>query len=113
MKKQNSSGLSGITFGHMKVCDLRQSLADFESAISHIHYATHYSPKEWQKSINAMIAKKGKGCMVSYLRTINLTEVDFNFNNKIMARDVLRCAEENELLPKEQYGRRSGHIASY
>ena len=60
-----------------------------------------------------MIKKKSKGCIVSDLRTINLIEVDFNFNNKIIARDVLRYADDNELLPKEQYGSRKGYRASY
>jgi hypothetical protein len=29
-------------------------------------------------------------------------EDDFNFNNKVMARATLECAEANQLLPKEQ-----------
>ena len=80
---------------------MRQSLANFKATICHIPYATEYSPHEWQVSINTMIKKKGKECMVPNLQTINLMEVDFNFNNKIMARDMLRYAEENKLFTKE------------
>ena len=109
MKEQISVGLSGIHFGHIKACAQRQSLLDFEATIYYIPYATSYLPTEQQKSINTIITKKGKECMVSDLRTINLIEVDFNFNNKIMAQDILRCAKDNALLLKEQYSSRSGH----
>ena len=51
-----------------------------------------------------MIEKKGKGCKVTDLKTINLIEIDFNFNNKIMARNILNYPEKNHLLPIKQYG---------
>lgn len=57
--------------------------------------------------------KKGKGNLVPDLRTINLLEADCNFNNKVMGKDVARCAEENHLLPKEQAGSRKHHRAIY
>ena len=53
-----------------------------------------------------MLEKKRKGNHVSKLRTICLLEADFNFNNKKLGRDILRCAEHNNLLPREQYGSR-------
>jgi len=45
-----------------------------------------------------MIKKKGKGCKVMDLQIINLIEVDFNFNNKIMAKEILTYVEKNCLL---------------
>ena len=48
-----------------------------------------------------MIEKKGKGCKVSDLHTINLIEADFNFNSKVIARDILNYLEVNQLLPIE------------
>ena len=54
--------------------------------------------------MNTIIKKKGKGNKIGNLRTINLMEADFNFNNKIIARDILYCTEQNDLLLKEQYG---------
>ena len=53
-----------------------------------------------------------KGNKVGNLRTINLMEVEFNFNNKVMARDLLYCAEENNVLPDEYCGSRYGHCAA-
>ena len=50
-----------------------------------------------------MIEKKGKGNQVEDLRTINLIEVDFNFNNKVMAEELLACIEKNNLILDKQY----------
>ena len=77
------------------------ALSSFEVTISYIPYAASYSPNNWQVSINTMIEKKGKGNRVGDLSTINLIEVDFNFNNKVLARELLKSIEENNLLPKE------------
>ena len=60
-----------------------------------------------------MIKKKGKGNLVQNLRTINLMETDFNFNNKVMGKTTIECAEKNNLLPKEQCGSNKAHISSH
>jgi len=38
-------------------------------------------------------------------------EANFNYNNKTLAWEVLRCIEQNRMLPIEQYGSRHGHSA--
>ena len=43
------------------------------------------------------------------VRMINLIEANFNFNNKVIARLIIKCTEENNLLPAEQYGSRKLH----
>ena len=58
-----------------------------------------------------MIPKKGKTNHVDKLRTICLMEADFNSKNKKMGRDILKCAEDNNNIPKEQYGSRKNHQA--
>ena len=99
-----SAGLTGIHFGHMKACAMDDLLSDFEATICHIPYNTGYSPEDWKSSLNTMIPKKGKKPEVQNLRTINLMEAEFNFNNKVMGRAVAQCAEANNLICKEQYG---------
>ena len=58
------------------------------------------------KSNQRDAAKKGENSHVSNLRTICLMEADFNHNNKKIGRDILRCAELNNMIPDEQYGSR-------
>ena len=40
-------------------------------------------------------------------------EAEFNFNNKVMGQEVGACAENNKLLPKEQYRSRKEHQACH
>ena len=35
-------------------------------------------------------------------------DVDFKFNNKILARDLIKCLERGGDVPKEKYGIRKG-----
>ena len=110
-KERTSAGISGIHFGHMKACAEDDTLAAFEATMCHIPYTTGYSPSGWKKSVSVMLLKKGKGHHVDDLRTIQLMEAEFNANNKKIGRDVMRCAELNEEIPKEQYGSRKGKRA--
>ena len=103
MREKTSIGIIGIYFGHMKAYTLSPALANFKATMSHIPFCTGYALNEQKNTINTIIEKKGKENLVSDLRTINLMEVDFNNNNKIMARMVTKCAKENKLLSKEQY----------
>ena len=43
-KEQGSSSISGINYGHMKVCAEDETLAAFEATMCHIPYTTGYSP---------------------------------------------------------------------
>ena len=89
IREMTSARLSGIHFGHLKVYAILEELADLEATICYIPYATRYSPEEWRLGINIMIEKKGKSNLVTDLRTINLIKVDFNYANKVIAREIL------------------------
>ena len=97
------SGISGIYFDHLKACAIDPELTEFKVTICYIPYTTGYSPLAWRKVINMIIEKKGKGNLVQDLRTTNLMEEEFNYNNKILAWEVIRCAEENKQILREQY----------
>ena len=111
MKEQTSSGISGLHFGHMKACTFSTTLANFEATLSHIPYVTGYVPTVWKKGVCCMIKKKTNVDRVTKLRTIVLTEADYNFNNKKLGKDAMRHAESNGLIAPEQYGSRKGKSA--
>ena len=92
MKERTSTGISGLHFGHVKVCTKDKICADFEATMCHIPYATGCSPPDWKTLFDTMIEKKGKGNKVTDLCTIN--------------QHAREYAEQNNLLPKEQYGSR-------
>jgi hypothetical protein len=111
MKEKTSSGISGIHFRHMKACALDKALADFEATISHIPYNTGLVPTEWKQGVGVMLHKKTNNNHIDKLRTIVLTEADYNFNNKKLGRDAIAHAERNNLIAPEQYGSRKGKQA--
>ena len=43
-EKTSSASRNGLHFGHMKACTFNSDLAEFESSILHIPYATGYAP---------------------------------------------------------------------
>ena len=104
MKERTSSGPSGLHFGHIKACMMDIDLADFQSALSNIPYATGYSPQRWQKGTNVFIEKTSRSDMVTKLRIILLYEADFNFNNKCLGRAALFNAHDHQAVAPEQHG---------
>ena len=93
MKETTVAGILGIYFRHLKAIASSKLLSNFEATIYYIPYKIGYSPSDWKVAINTMIEKKGKGNQVSDLRIINLMKADFNFNNKTLAKEVLRYGE--------------------
>ena len=111
MKEWTSVGISRIHFGQMKACVQIDHLANFEASISNIAYTTGVSPLTWEKRVDVMIHKKLYKDLVTKLRTIVLTEANFNFNNKVLGRSTIYHAEKHQLLPEEQYGSRPNKCA--
>jgi hypothetical protein len=109
MNEHTSAGISGLHFGHFKACAMSELASEFESSLFHsIPFHTGYSPNDWKYGANVMIQKKDKVNLVTKLRTITLTEADFNFNNKLLGKYILAHAERFNLIAKEQYGSRKG-----
>ena len=104
MKESTSSASkSGLHFGHLKACASNSLLTEFESSISHIPFTTGYVPRQWKESLIVMIKKKAGLNTVHSLRSIVLTEADFNFNNKLLGRRTIQQAEDLNTAGKASY----------
>jgi hypothetical protein len=110
IREYTLSSISRLHFGHLKACAQNVFISNFKSSLSHVPYHTGYSPTAWNYGIDVMIQKKERLNLVSKLRNITLTEADFNFNNKLLGKETLKHAELNNLIAKEQYGRRKGKV---
>ncbi len=106
--EQTSAGISGTHFGHMKACADHPRLAEMEASFAHIPYMSGFSPTLWQYGVIVMIRKKANSDLLTHLRSVVLTEAEWNFNNKVLGKTTLEHAEKYKLLPKEQYGSRKG-----
>ena len=68
-------------------------LTDFEAFIANVsYYTTGTFPTAWQ-GVNVMIRKKLHDDLVTIVRTIVLTEADFNFNIMVLGQSVSQQAE--------------------
>ena len=107
MKKRTSAEMSGMYFGQTKACVQVDHLTELKASIANVAYATGVSPPVWKKDVNVMIHNKLHKDLVTKLRTIVLTEVDFNFNNKVLGRSTIYNAGKYHILSDEQYDSRS------
>ena len=103
-KEDTGFEMSGVHFGHMKSCAKDSFLSEFESSLAHLPYRTGHSPSSWAQGINNMIRNKSN--LITKLRTIVLSDSNFNFNSKILGKATLAHAETNNRLAREQYGSR-------
>lgn len=109
-KERTAPGYSGITTAHWKAACLDPTLAAIDAAWANYPYVTGYSPKRWRNGVDLMIPKKTNNTRVENLRPIVLFEVDCNQNHKRLGRQVMRLAEAQGGIAREQYGSRKGHM---
>ena len=107
----SSASLTGLHFGHLKASSTDEFLVNFESSLSQISFSSGSVPDSWTNSVICMIKKKSQVEHISGLRSILLTEADFNFNNKLLGKTSMEIAEEKNLIAPEQYGSRKGKSA--
>ena len=79
-----------------------------EASFSHIPFMSGFSPELWQYGVIVMIGKKAKSDLIKDLRSVVLTEAEWNFNNKVLGKMTLDHAEKYNLIPPEQHGSRKG-----
>ena len=106
-----AASLTGLHFGHLKASASDDFLSQFESSLAQISYSSGSIPSSWTNSVICMIKKKSQLEHISSLRSIVLTEADFNYNNKILGKTAMMVAEDKNLLAPEQYGSRKGRSA--
>jgi hypothetical protein len=70
-----------------------------------------FSPKQWQKVVNAMLEKIPGKPMLHKLRVIHILEADYNLALKqIFGRCLLKNCEEHSALGDLQDGFRKGRL---
>ena len=88
-----SASKTDLHFGHIKACASNTLLTAFESSIAHIPYVSGYTSQQWKEGAILMIKKRAGLNNIKSLRSIVLTESDYNFNNKISGRWAIQHAE--------------------
>jgi hypothetical protein len=106
MKERTSPGYSKLSFAQFKAAALHPELASVDYQFSNIPYRTGLSPSRWQHGVDVMLQKQTGNFQPAKLRAILLFEPDFNQNNKLLGRTVMKYAEQYQGLAIEQFGSR-------
>jgi hypothetical protein len=89
-KEQTSCGLSILYFGHFKAGIQWEAIAIFESQMTNFPCSTGYSPLSWRQIIDVECLKQPGDYCPEKLNTIKLFHPQFNTNNKIMGREIMK-----------------------
>ena len=108
-KENISSSPSGPHFGHCKASIEDASLAKFDAKLRSLPYNYGFAPESWKQIVDVEIPKKAGVCDIDKMRTITLMHSELNINNKKLGREVMRHAESNGTLAREQGGCRKRH----
>jgi hypothetical protein len=109
MKPSTSSSPFGSTFVHYIAGIRDQQIAEFDTTMANIPYASGYSPEVWIKMVDVLIPKKTTSSAIKKLLIIVLFHALFNMNNKSIGREMVANAEHLNQIPWEAYGSRKRH----
>jgi hypothetical protein len=111
-KKRTAGGMSGLHFGHYKAHLESPLLAAFDASLTSVAYTTGYSFCQWRKGLDVQLLEKLQCYLATNLRTILLTELDHNMNNKVLESDAMRAGSRIGAHAQDNYGGRKGLQAS-
>jgi hypothetical protein len=111
MKPSTSSSPFGSTFVHYIAGIRDQQIAEFDTTMANIPYASGYSPEVWIKMVDVLIPKKTTSSAIKKLRIIVLFHALFNVNNKRIGMEMVANAERLNQIPWEAYGSRKCHCS--
>jgi hypothetical protein len=98
-----------LNFGTWKAGSFREIIAELDALLTHIPLPTGYSPLRWCAAIDSLLLKKAGVTLIEKLRTIFLSQGDFNYLNKYIVRHMMKDGEAYEQLAWEQYGSHEGN----
>jgi len=112
-KEQKASSLSGRYNAVYKCMSKHPFLLELLTNTMNIPFVSGRPYDRWHKFLDIMSFKKRNNIQVDALRTIIISEADWNASGKIfVTRRMMRQAEALHLLPKEHIGGRKGKKAT-
>ena len=95
-REQTAEEPSCLGFSHYKAASLEPLLVGF-------------SPEAWQVITDVEILKKAGELWVAKMRLIQLMSPEFQINNKIIGRNILKHTETANAVAADQHGSRKHH----
>ena len=113
VKEHKASTPSGRYNGVYKAMSQDPLLLRILEVSMNLPLQTGYSYQRWNTMIDIMAFKKPENIKVSNIRSIIISEADWNTIGKlVIAKKMMENAEANEVLPREHIGGRKGRKAT-
>jgi len=113
VKEHKASAPSGRYNGVYKAMSQDPLLLRILEVSMNLPLQTGYSYQRWNTMIDIMAFKKPDNIKVSNIRSIIISEADWNTIGKlVIAKKMMENAEANEVLPREHIGGRKGRKAT-
>jgi len=113
VKEHKATSPSGRYNGVYKVMSMHKDLLQMLTYSMNIPFVTGQPYERWKHMIDIMAFKKPNNIHVSNIRSIIISEADWNTAGKIhIARRMMQNAEDCNLLPDEHIGGRKGRKAT-
>jgi hypothetical protein len=100
---------SGPSMAEVKAASQDSILAEIDTFMRNLPYTKGFAPRSWKLITDVEILKKAGVYDVEKMRTIQLMHPVFNMTNIKLGRDMMRSAEANNILAREQFGSRKHH----
>ena len=113
VKEHKASAPSGRYNGVYKAMTQDPTLLRILEVSMNLPLITGYSYRRWNTMVDIMAFKKPGNIKVSNIRSIIISEADWNTIGKLLiAKKMMKNAERNQLLPREHIGGRKGRKAT-
>jgi hypothetical protein len=93
----------------VKAASQDKILAEIDTFMRNLPYVKGFAPMSWKLITDVEILKKTGVYDVEKMRTIQLMHSVFNMNIKKLGQDMMRSAEDCNILAREQFGSRKKH----
>lgn len=113
VKEQKAAAPSGRYNGAYKALCMHTDLLKFLTISMNLPFLTGTTYSRWHKMIDIMIFKKANNLKVNNIRSVIISEGDWNTAGKIyVTKRLMQQAEKLHLLPSEHIGGRKGRKAT-
>lgn len=110
-RERTSGEPSCLSFAHYKAASQDDMLNSVDTLLRMVPLLVGFSPEAWQVVTDVEILKKAGEFRVAKMRFIQLMSPEFQINNKMIGRNILKHAEQADAVADDQHGSRKHHMS--
>jgi len=108
-KEKTAGEPTCLSFSHYKAASLDPMLNSVDTLLRMVPLLVGFSPEAWQVITDVEILKKAGEYRVAKMRLIQLMSPEFQINNKMIGKNILKYAKATDAVAADQHGSRKHH----